>query len=179
MSGKKNNLIVLAIILLGLIAFFALASLARADGGFRNGQKIFAIRATTAFFNACNVVTNSGSDYRGHQFTARKGEELTVTANAAGEFRMWCSRHNAWAIRVVNGHDTVGWVYEGNLSPSKPATAVEKANAVGGSVEDAFYSTANRAFALLNSNFFYWKSPYGVWGLLRWDGVSDPRPYWK
>lgn len=185
MFGRNSIYILVVMLLLGFIAFLAWAAFlawvppARADGGFAPGQKVSTARTTTAFFNACNAITPSGSDYRGFQFSTRKGEELTVTANATGEFRIWCSLHRSWAIRVVNGRGEVGWVYEENLSSSKPKMAIEQVNACGAAIEDSFYTTANRVFATRNSNYFYWKSPYGVWGLLHWDGKSDPRPYWK
>lgn len=180
MSNRKVS-IGMAAVALFIAAFLIVPSgVARADGNFAPGQKVFAARATTAFFNACQPVTPSGSDYRGHQFSARKGEQLTVTANAAGEFRMWCQLHQSWAIRVVNSRGVAGWVYEGNLTPTKPATIVEKVNACGTSVEDTFYTTANRVLASLGSNHFYWKDPNtGVWGPLLWDSKSLPKPYWK
>lgn len=117
---KKNRGFypLLAVALILVAAFLVVpSSVAFADGGFQAGQKVLAARATTAFSNACNPVTPSGSDYRGHQFSARKGEELTITANAAGEFRMWCQLHRSWAIRVANAAGKVGWVYESDLGP--------------------------------------------------------------
>ncbi len=188
MSGKKSNLIALAIILLGMVAVLVWAPFSSADGGFVPGQKVYAARVTTAFYNACVVVstngqsvTPSGVDYRNPLFTVRKGEELTVVAKSSGEFRMWCEAKNVWAVRVKNRSGRISWVYEVDLTPTKPTATVDQVNAAGASLEDVMHTNFNHVFAILGSNHFYWKDPNTrVWILLLWDGkTQNPKPYWK